>query len=80
MPRTDARSTSTCPTTTANDHNPSIPPIGGEGRLHDSAGPPIFSALAFLMGGHIGKVNANCSGCRGRAGMVQLVKTQAFQA
>ena len=24
-------------------HNPSIPPIGGEGRLHDSAGPPIFS-------------------------------------
>ena len=31
-----------CPTTTANAHNPSIPPIGGEGRLHDSAGPPIF--------------------------------------
>ncbi len=23
--------------------NPSIPKIGGEGRLHDSAGPPIFS-------------------------------------
>src|SRR3989449_8929099 len=43
-PRTDARSTSTCPTTTANAHNPSIPPIGGEGRLHDSAGPPIFPA------------------------------------
>src|SRR2546427_2624429 len=41
-PRTDARSISTCPTTTANAHNPSIPPIGGEGRLHDSAGPPIF--------------------------------------
>src|SRR2546427_5569954 len=44
-PRTDARSTSTCPTTTANAHNPSIPPIGGEGRLHDSAGPPIFFRL-----------------------------------
>src|SRR2546426_11307511 len=49
-PRTDARSTSTCPTTTANAHNPSIPPIGGEGRLHDSAGPPIFPSSDRVRG------------------------------
>src|SRR2546428_9159173 len=49
-PRTDARSISTCPTTTANAHNPSIPPIGGEGRLHDSAGPPIFPSLNRVRG------------------------------
>src|SRR2546426_8083396 len=47
---TDARSTSTCPTTTANAHNPSIPPIGGEGRLHDSAGPPIFPSSDRVRG------------------------------
>src|SRR2546422_535604 len=39
-----------CPTTTANAHNPSIPPIGGEGRLHDSAGPPIFPSLNRVRG------------------------------
>jgi hypothetical protein len=51
MPRMDARSTSTCPMTMANDHNPSIPPIGGEGRLHDSAGPPIFCRWMSAWGG-----------------------------
>src|SRR2546428_1237612 len=49
-PRTDARSISTCPTTTANAHNPSIPPIGGEGRLHASAAPPIFPSFNRVRG------------------------------
>src|SRR3989442_13944741 len=39
------------PTTAGNADNPSIPPIGGEGRLHDSAGPPIFWCLRGPLAG-----------------------------